>query len=152
MPEFQMNGKHTKEFSDLDSFTQGYLEALFFTETGGSIARGTFDPENGSALPDEASFSDLHPESLQTAIADCARFQSENATDLETAYAMREGMTGEYDAERAGNDFWFTRNGHGVGYWDRGLAEIGDRLSAAAKTYGERWANWDNDTETVHID
>lgn len=34
-----------------------------------------------------------------------------------------------YTEIQAGRDFWFTRNGHGVGFWDRGLGEIGDLLS-----------------------
>lgn len=39
--------------------------------------------------------------------------------------------------ELAGHDFWLTRNGHGVGFWDRGLGELGDKLTEAAKTFGE---------------
>jgi hypothetical protein len=40
-------------------------------------------------------------------------------------------------AARAGHDFWLTRNGHGAGFWDRGLGDLGERLSKAAKVYGE---------------
>ena len=36
----------------------------------------------------------------------------------------------------AGHDFALTRNGHGTGFWDRGLGTIGDMLSDEAKTYG----------------
>jgi hypothetical protein len=32
---------------------------------------------------------------------------------LDLAYAR------DYDPEQAGCDYWFTRNGHGVGFWDR---------------------------------
>lgn len=35
-----------------------------------------------------------------------------------------------------GQDFWLTRDGHGPGFWDRGR-ERGDRLTAAAKMYGD---------------
>lgn len=38
---------------------------------------------------------------------------------------------------RAGHDFWLTRQGHGTGFWDRGLGEIGDKLTDACKSYGE---------------
>lgn len=41
-----------------------------------------------------------------------------------------------YDIEHAGHDFWLNRCGHGAGFWDRGLGELGDRLSDAAKVYG----------------
>ena len=38
--------------------------------------------------------------------------------------------------EALGHDFWLTRNGHGAGFWDRGLGELGDRLTGLAKPYG----------------
>lgn len=38
---------------------------------------------------------------------------------------------------QVGHDFWLTRNGHGTGFWDRGLGAVGDRLSVAAHAYGE---------------
>lgn len=40
------------------------------------------------------------------------------------------------DLDRAGADFWFTRNGHGVGFWD-GDWENGDALTALAKSFGD---------------
>jgi hypothetical protein len=39
------------------------------------------------------------------------------------------------DAGQAGHDFYLTRNGHGVGFWDRGLGSAGTRLSDAARTF-----------------
>jgi hypothetical protein len=39
--------------------------------------------------------------------------------------------------EAFGHDFWLTRNGHGAGFWDRGLGALGDRLTDASKPYGE---------------
>lgn len=32
-----------------------------------------------------------------------------------------------------GHDYWLTRNGHGAGFWDRGLGEVGDKLSELCK-------------------
>lgn len=37
--------------------------------------------------------------------------------------------------EMIGHDFWLTRNGSGVGFWDRGLGDIGDRLTDIAKAF-----------------
>lgn len=37
---------------------------------------------------------------------------------------------------RAGHDFYLSRAGHGTGFWDRGLGDLGDRLHAAAQGYG----------------
>jgi hypothetical protein len=69
-----------------------------------------------------------------------------------------------YSEEQAGRDFWFTRQGHGVGFWDREelnrdiakredgtftddgeteglpfLGSLGDLLSEYAQEAGEVW-------------
>jgi len=41
------------------------------------------------------------------------------------------------DANLAGHDFWLTRNGHGAGFWDRGLGDLGKALTEHCKPYGE---------------
>jgi hypothetical protein len=44
-----------------------------------------------------------------------------------------------YTWERAGHDFWLTRNHHGAGFWDRGELDargIGKRLTDHAHSYG----------------
>ena len=43
---------------------------------------------------------------------------------------------GWYLAEQAGHDFWLTRNGHGAGFWDRGLGALGETLTKWAKAAG----------------
>lgn len=129
MPEFRMNKgslADARRFADLPLFVQGYIEALLFTNT----EQGPLDPENGSALPETISFADFAPSALIAINADCERFQAENAPDLATAYEFD-----NYDETRAGGDFWYTRNGHGVGYWDRGLGDAGDRLSDACERF-----------------
>ena len=46
----------------------------------------------------------------------------------------------EFDDSEAGADFWFTRNGHGVGYWDGDYPEPqATRLDDASKRFGEVW-------------
>ena len=47
--------------------------------------------------------------------------------------------------ERAGHDFALTRNGHGTGFWDRGLGTLGDLLTERAKAFGEQNAFVDDD-------
>lgn len=42
----------------------------------------------------------------------------------------------DYGPNMAGRDFALTRNGHGAGFWDRGLGEIGDLLSDESRAYG----------------
>lgn len=41
-----------------------------------------------------------------------------------------------YDWSSAGHDFYLTREGHGAGFWDRGLGIVGDALTALSKPYG----------------
>ena len=40
------------------------------------------------------------------------------------------------EPEQLGHDLWLTRNRHGAGFWDRGLGEIGDKLTELAHSYG----------------
>lgn len=44
---------------------------------------------------------------------------------------------GTMSAAQVGHDFWLTRNGHGAGFWDRGLGALGDELTKRCKPYGE---------------
>lgn len=119
MPKFILDhgsAEAARSFNALDAFTQGYIEAMFFTDTG------TGDDED----LEDATVADLSPEALETIKADCAAFQAKAAALLEEAYGR------DYTEEQAGRDFWFTRNGHGVGFWDRTDLEegdLGDRLS-----------------------
>lgn len=106
-------------FFALSPFVQGYIHAIFFTECHGD------NPELESA-----TFADMDATTLKTAVEDCEAFQEAHADLLEQVYSDR------YDAECAGTDFWFTRNGHGAGYWDRGLGKPGDALADAARAYG----------------
>ena len=128
MPQFELDrgGKESAaKFKALDSFTQGYIEAMFFTEC---------DSDDLG----EISLDDLSPEAWEKIIEDCTSFQETVPVTLEQAYGH---ATIAYDAERAGNDFWYTRNGHGAGFWDRGFGDlrtqtIGGKLSDHAKAYG----------------
>lgn len=123
---------------ELDAFTQGYLEALFFTECEPGTTAEDHDPETQSSLPGDTTFDDLSPDALEKIVTDCTAFQDANAELLEQAYSCRDGLCGEYDTEQAGRDYWLTRNGHGAGFWDRGLGTIGDALADACR-HQEVW-------------
>lgn len=100
----------------MDVFTEWYIKAILWTEKD----------DNDAPLEDSKIASGWSEESLARINADCARFQSENATDI----AGR-------DIE-AGVDFWLTRNGHGDGFWDGDWPQpAGDRLTHAALAFGE---------------
>lgn len=56
---------------------------------------------------------------------------------------------GDWSDPQLGHDLFLTRNGHGAGFWDRGL-EAGEAASVWARTLGE--VNfYDNDTGTVSL-
>ncbi|RPJ16050.1 MAG: hypothetical protein EHM33_34265 [Chloroflexi bacterium] len=71
---------------------------------------------------------DLSTEAKDQMLDDCANFIA-YCEDLELDW-FPEGF------EQSAHDFWLTRNGHGAGYWDRGLGDLGDKLTEAAKTFG----------------
>lgn len=102
-----------------DTFTQAYIECALWSSTDNSRDDG------GDPLDDNYGPEDIAPETMREMEADCADFQKANADDLS-----------EMDSSQAGHDFWLTRNGHGAGFWDRGLSKLGDRLSDASKVYG----------------
>lgn len=43
-----------------------------------------------------------------------------------------------YGLDQLGHDFFLTRNGHGAGFWDRGLGPVGDALTEACKACGSQ--------------
>jgi hypothetical protein len=112
-----------KTFAALDYFTQGYVEAMFWTDCNSDSCDGLAD----------ATFSDLACEALKSLMEDCEAFQRDNEALLEAAYERG------YTEEQAGHDYWLTRNRHGAGFWDRGELDaggIGDKLSDMAHLDG----------------
>lgn len=111
----------------LDILTQHYLIAAHWTD---------IEEDN----PD-AEFS---PEALDKARSDCAEFMTIAGPLLDMlpntygAHPDCGRVHPQYGA--AGHDFWFTRNHHGVGFWDRELGAIGDRLTETAHVMGESYA------------
>jgi hypothetical protein len=120
MPEFILDHgcvEGARDYAALDAFAQGYVEAMFFTSTGSA------DDEE----LEDATTSDLSADAWAEIEADCAKFQKIADALLAEAYARD-----DYSPEQAGRDFWFTRNGHGVGFWDQKQLEaegLGRKLS-----------------------
>jgi len=161
----------TLAFDNLDEFTRGYIEALFFTSECPGVDTEEFltaehqeamrEGQADGVLPGDVGFADLHPEALKEIIEDCQAFQRDAAELLAAAYARTNsawqagdgslgigGPAEPYSAASAGRDFWFTRNGHGVGFWDRDALkadDLGEQLSTRARTYGETDAFFGND-------
>ena len=117
---------------ELDSFESAYIECMLWAST--DFCEEDEEPEH----LDDKGFNiwDLAPETLELVKSDCKSFQELAKNELDRAYAGINGIY--YDESQAGHDFWLTRNGHGAGFWDRGLATTGDILTKHAKTFGSQ--------------
>lgn len=104
----------------LDDFTLAYLEAALWSSMDNA------DDTGGEPLDANYSVEDIAPETLAQMVTDCAEFQG-----------IYSALLAEIDPIQAGHDFWLTRNRHGAGFWDRGLGELGDKLTNAAHTFGD---------------
>lgn len=116
MSEFEMPLGRQQTWQALDEFTQGYWEAAFFT--------------NAEDVGD-LTFADVSKEAYDRAVSECLSFQTDNVAPLAAAYAKP-----DYSPVQAGRDFWFTRNGHGVGFWSR--EQLGDALGKELSDACER--------------
>lgn len=105
--------------ASFDAFTTAYITCALWSSTDES------DDSGGRPLDDSYGPEDVTLATLREMSADCKSFVSLAGSHLD-------GI----DAEQAGHDFWLTRNGHGAGFWDRGLGEQGDLLTRVAKTFG----------------
>ena len=125
----------------LTSFEEGYIDALLWTEYA-EIGGG--EDGGGPHLDEDYDRDDLTVGSLESVIADCQGF-------IEQAQAVEHPDESpwddrDYDAEnledssQAGHDFLLTRNGHGAGFWDRGIGAWGTTLTDIAKTFGSTYA------------
>lgn len=118
MPQFIMEGRDHAARAE-SQFVLGFIEAMFFTETASTPMAEWFETDedernSDGQVPNDCGYSELDADSLAAIRADCEAWQAANADLLRQAYE-RPG----YDEAQAGRDYWFTRNGHGVGYWDR---------------------------------
>lgn len=97
----------------------GYIEAALWSTPGDNI-------EN---LDDKYSRDDLAEETVKSFKQDINKFLKESEKDL---------IESKLDDDQIGRDFWFTRHGHGVGFWDRGLTkELGESLTKSCKKFKE---------------
>jgi len=108
-------------------FVDGYFEALAFTN---------FGPDDGEL--EDKSVSDLSFELYHSSLDDCRAFRAKADALLSEAYER------DYDEAQAGRDFWFTRCGHGVGFWDRQQLEPRGEWEAlgSPRVDDSGWIEW----------
>lgn len=132
MPEFQLNGAVPS-----DDFAAGYIEAMFFTNCDCGDEREDLANQLGTGRLTLAS---------RAAIArDCERFQRDHEALLTEAYALEPGSEAyryareQLDPRRAGQLFWFARQGHGVTWSDNGDAPCLEALQEVSRAMGESY-------------
>ncbi len=110
--------------SDLDvtlgEMLEGYIVCALWSSWG----------NDGEPLDDDHDVDDVTTGTLDESRADCLDFLMANHADIVDM------MSRGFSPAAIGHDFWLTRNRHGAGFWDRGLGDLGDRLSDAARVYG----------------
>lgn len=106
----------------LDSFTRSYVETALWLVSG----------PDGEPTDDEYTVEDIDDATMTEMVQDCQGFANGLSQGL---YDM---ITTQDDGwERAGHDFFLTRNRHGAGFWDGDWpADAGRKLTQAAHTYG----------------
>lgn len=143
----------------LEDFTHGYAHAILWANTtdeaGGEVYPEAWQtPARGWQL---GAFTD---EARAEVESDARDFFAAKLRDLiEYVRHDREawrfgGLQGEAASWAcAGHDFALTRNGHGAGFWDRGMGELGERLTDAAHAYGEAvyFVNLSDDAALVEL-
>lgn len=105
----------------LNEFTMAYVMAALFT-----FEENPPQGEYSTSGRFQELFPLIDPRTLYKMIEDC------------TAFLAQADLT-DYPQKQAGYDFWFTRNGHGVGFWeeDYGTPEQCQKLTALCKEFGE---------------
>jgi len=137
------------DYVTLRDMQQGYSECMVWANCY------VDDPETGELQPLEYGSGDnsseareyvemLTPETREVLDSDCLAFLG---AELEDCLKYLESRT----ASDFGHDFALTRNGHGAGFWDRGLGELGERLSRAARVYGESHL-WMDESGAIHAE
>lgn len=124
----------TDALTDEDAVLAGYLDALLWT---GEFAWMTAPAEFGGeplamdiVLDNFASVDDLPESVVNEAREDVRNFL------LNLEYAELFDNLHEIGPLTMGHDLCLTRNGHGAGFWDEGLGELGDYLTHVAKGMG----------------
>ena len=88
----------------LETFTSAFMEALYFTDTG------DIDQPDSSA--------EIDADSLELINAECLVMWDRIGCFVISEKTLANFADIESAIVQAGHDFWYSRNGHGTGFWD----------------------------------
>lgn len=96
--------------TNLENLVAGYIEAMLWTE----CLDGQFDLVTDTVAKEIAS--------------ECKAFFDANENDIDE-------FAGIYSYRMTGHMFWLTRNGHGTGFWDQDMGDLGGKLTKASDAF-----------------
>lgn len=105
--------------NNIDLVVRGYITAMQWASTD-------FD---GESLENYEVSNEAHDK----AVADCTALLETKGSVIEIVKDLHP----DYTYEHVGHDLFLTREGHGVGFWDRGFGHLGDVLTKYCKDIGE---------------
>ena len=103
------------------AFFNAYIECALWSSTD----------DTGEPLDGEYDIADFDTDTLAELKKEALQFFTDNIDAINNT-------PDAYGYGQAGHDFWLTRNGHGAGFWDRGLDIIGETLTSKAAAYGAK--------------
>ena len=113
-------GGGVEDKDDLEKLWIGYASAILFSEN---------DSDTEEPLDSNYSISDFDKETVKSSKDLIRKFYIENKEAIKES-----GL----DLDTIGNDIWYTRAGHGAGFFDHSLdQDIEDKLTNGAKALGE---------------
>ena len=117
---------------DLEAEVAGYIEAQHWT--------GLYYPDSEGEPEPLDHFEDSAFDKIPAYL--CLQMRRDMKQFLEIlewglSEAELDEVEEKFDRGSIGHDFSLTKNGHGAGFWDRGVGDIGDKLSDLAKTFSE---------------
>lgn len=113
-----------------------YLIALLWAET---------DPDTDQHFDDNHGLADISDQLLESSINDVDQF-------IELSQPIFDKYDYLVDDGQIGHDLALTRNGHGAGFWDRGLGSLGDELTALVDSNFKTVNLFVNDDNKIDID
>lgn len=114
--------------TEADPFLRGYLDAALFTTDP--------EPPSGCDYVESGRADELFPQLPEWFILEARKASA----DFCYRCCGKNLLERAGDPWRNGSDFWYTRNGHGVGFWDRGYPDdVAEPLTAICKQFGEHY-------------
>lgn len=130
--------------ASIEDIVDGYLEAQLWA---GLDADRYDDYGNSPTLDENYDRDDLSPEYVAAVTEELTEVVAQHPLAVRMylnnrSFDLSHGSVSSY----FGHDFYLTREGHGTGFWDRYLGDLGRYLTDIAKSYGEASYLYDDGT------